>query len=126
MKLNIDCMRAILLEVENVSYGKSLPFQSLVSELPNYSTDDISYSVLKLKEAEYIKASTLNADNTTMIIAINDITYNGHQFLESIRDNNVWKKTKAIASKIGATSVSAITQIASSVVASIIKSTLGI
>lgn len=102
MKLNVDCIRAILLEVEKVPYGESLPFQTLVSALSDYSTDDISYSVLKLKEADYIEAIILHADDTAIIYEITDITYNGHQFLETIRDAKVWKETKKYVTKLEA------------------------
>lgn len=94
MKLNVDCIRAILLEVEKVPYGESLPFQTLVSALSDYSTDDISYSVLKLKEADYIEAIILHADDTAIIYEITDITYNGHQFWKQFVMPKCGKKLK--------------------------------
>lgn len=67
----------------------------------------------------------LNADNFTQVYCLNDLTYDGHQFLADIRSNDIWIKTKSVASKVGSMSVSAIIQIASSVVSSVIKGELG-
>lgn len=36
-----------------------------------------------------------------MFCNIYDISYQGHQFLESIRPESVWKKTKTIVSTVG-------------------------
>lgn len=124
MKLNVDCIRAILLEVEKVPYGESLPFQTLVSALSDYSTDDISYSVLKLKEADYIEAIILHADDTAIIYEITDITYNGHQFLETIRDAKVWKETKKICNKVGSFALNVISSVAGQMLSALVKQNL--
>mgnify|MGYP002958432843 FL=1 len=57
---------------------------------------------------------------------IYDMTYAGHQFLANIRSDNIWKGTKAIASKIGSSSLDAITQIASNVITELIKAQFGL
>lgn len=125
MKLNPDILRDILLKMEDAGYLEELSPASLYSSL-NYSEEDINYSILKLSEAGFIKAVITNYGNTPQISALCDITYQGHQFLTDIRSDNVWGKTKQVLSKIGTTSVSSISQVASGILGIIIKQELGL
>lgn len=127
MKLNLDCMRDILLVIEQCGYQEMPSFQKVVNSLPGYSIDDISYSCEKLYEAEFIDAIQKNhIRGQCPIIKIRNITYSGHQFLDDIRNDNNWGKIKEIASSIGSTSVNAISQIAASVISAAIHSNLGL
>ena len=122
MKLNVDCVRSVLLEVEEVPYGKEAHLGDLIGALgKDYSYEDICYSILKLNEAGYIKAKIANSITGTSIISVSDITYAGHQFLANIRTHKVWSATKSVMGKIGATSIHAATEIATSVVTELIK-----
>lgn len=121
MKLNPDCMRDILLQIEQLPYGKSVYPDQLYTALPNYSHEDIDYSILKMDEAGFINTSIEHYLSGNIGIEIHDISYNGHQFLDTVRSNKVWNVTKKVATDIGSTSVHAITQIATSVITEIIK-----
>lgn len=44
--------------------------------------------------------------------SVSFITYDGHVFLDTIRDNNIWNKTLKILSSIGATAPELIKDIA--------------
>ena len=46
MKLDIDCVRDILLECEKASLNQHLLLGQLSSALPKYSEDEIAYIVL--------------------------------------------------------------------------------
>ena len=128
MKLNIDCMRSVLLELEETPYQASLSLGDLVSSLSkqDFEYQDICYSVLKLNEAGYISANIQRNSQSTRILSLNDITFSGHQFLENIRSDSVWNNVKAIAVKIGSNSIASLTQIATGVITAIIKSQLGL
>lgn len=127
MKLNLDCMRDILLVIEQCGYQETPSFQQIVDSLPSYSRDDISYSCEKLYEAEFIDAVCKNyMRGQCPIIKIKSITYSGHQFLDDIRNDNNWGKVKEIASSVGSTSINAISQIATSVISAAIHSNLGL
>lgn len=126
MKLNPDCIRSILLTMESAPYGKELPFQQVLDSLPKYTSDDISYSVLKMVEGDLIRANLKVYDNKIHIYKLIDITYTGHQFLAEIRDNKVWGGIKSVSKKIGVNSVPALTMIASNVVTSLIKAHFGL
>ena len=57
---------------------------------------------------------------------IDDLTVKGHEFVNGIRDEKLWNKTKSIAAKIGAKSLDVFVQIASNVITELIKAELGI
>lgn len=128
MVLNANCVRDILLELEKLPYQKSCTISNLMDALPDYSEDDISYTCLKLSEANYIDITTIKSINMTgpAIRSINDITFYGYEFLNNIRSDSVWDNVKAVGTKIGATSISALTQIATGTVTALIKHQLGI
>lgn len=126
MKLNPDCMRDILIEIETIPFGNHISFASLQERLPSYQEDELKYSCLKLYEADFIEVLKRDSNHGTLILQIRDITYSGHQFLADIRSDNVWGKTKNVMTKIGTTSVSSISQIASGILTVIIKNELGL
>ena len=51
VKLNPDCVREILLTVENNEFGVHLTFDNLCSKLPKYERNELHYCCLKLNEA---------------------------------------------------------------------------
>lgn len=123
MKLNYDCFRDVLLRLESVSYNETLPFSVLKDELSKYDENTLSYTCIKLYEANMIDGHFVECDGSNMPIvhSITDITILGHEFLSEIHEDTIWNGVKSIACKIGATSVSALTQIASSVVTELIR-----
>ena len=126
MKLNPDCIRDILLEVEKQPFEKILHFEDLQNQLPKYTYEDLTYTCLKLKEGGLIKIAIISADNHTHVEFIQDLTFDGHEFLNNIRADNVWNHVKTVGSKIGASSVSALCQIAAQVISAIIKQEIGL
>lgn len=129
MKLDLDCMRDIMIFVEDINYGEYILTSSLKENLPNpnYSDNDISYTCLKLYEAGLIDGMVTDYGGGFHYVKyINDITYKGHQFLADIHSDTVWNNIKEIASTVGSKSVPAIMQIASNVITALIHSKLGI
>ena len=114
MKLNIDCVRSVLLAIENFEYGEVCNFTDFLSkpELHGYPEDDVQYTCQKLLEAGYIKALTFRSLKQPEAIArVSDLTYSGHEFLNTIRKDTLWEKTKSIAKKVGVSSLSALAEI---------------
>ena len=128
MKLDPNCIRDILLEIEKQPFQSTLSVSKLSETLKKYDKDEISYCCLKLYEANYIDITTVTMCGSYMpgIKSINDITFDGHEFLNNIRSDSVWNNVKAVGSQIGATSINALTQIASGTVTALIKHQLGI
>lgn len=125
MKLNIDCMRDVLLILEEAPYRTAVEFTEICAKLvPDYTHDEICYSILKLDEAGFISAKIERNLNSLNVNEVSDITYEGHQFLANVRTNKVWSTTKDVMSKVGSTSVQTASQIASTVISELIKNTL--
>lgn len=128
MKLNYDCIRDVLLFLENSPYNETILFSSIKEAFPKYSEDVLSYTCIKLREANMIDGRfvNINSSNMPIVHSITDITITGHEFLSEIHEDTVWNGVKSVAGKIGVTSISALTQIASSVVTELIKSQFGL
>ena len=100
MKLNYDCVRELLLTLEeNLVMDDSLSFPSLTlkqvcEKMPDFSRADIAYASTKLLEAEYIEANSIESDSKIIKIVYSSITYEGHQYLDSIRDSKLWSTVK--------------------------------
>ena len=120
MKLNQDCIRDLLLYLENnLSYTTNkININNL--HLKNYTEDELIYTAEKLFEGNYITYVIAKAYNPPVIV-VTGITYNGHQFLDNIRDDKVWKKTKSILSKVSSASINIISEIAAKVLSDIIS-----
>lgn len=125
MKLNHDCVRDVLLFTEEIGLNDTAFADNLFNSdrLKKYSQDDITYTVLKLVEADYLSASIPVLDDEYQLQFVSALTWQGHQFLDNIRSDTVWHKTKTkVAESIGSASVSILSQVA----ASFVKSMLGL
>ena len=121
MKLDLDCVRDILLSIEKRSYGETVLPNSLSEEL-KYDSEVINYALLKLCEADFIDAHVLELDGVfPSVTQIYDITFAGHEFLNNVRANKIWSKTKSVLSEIGSGSLQLASQIAVGVLTEIIK-----
>lgn len=118
MKLNHDCVRDLLLTVEESDHNEILSLHFLLpkNKLQSYSEEDIFYTIQRLVEAGYINADTQTYFEGQDAI-ISSITWNGHQFLDNIRDKSIWEKTKEKASVVGGVSLPILSEIAKSYLA---------
>ncbi|WAW15426.1 DUF2513 domain-containing protein [Peptostreptococcus equinus] len=126
MKLNPDCMRDILIFAESIPYGRQSGIDLMCEQL-TYTYEELDYTTIKLQEAGLLDVISSHKLNHVGLCTdrINGLTFNGHQILANIRNEKIWEPTKSIAKEIGATSVQALTQIASGVVTQIITKHLG-
>ena len=123
MKLNQDCIRDLLLYLEeNLKLNDYLSISNI--SLKNYSSEELLYTADKLYEAGYLKCSRKVYDNTDLMIFVSSITYTGHQFLDNIRDDKVFAKTKSILSGFKSVSIDIISETASKVITNLINQQL--
>ena len=118
MKLNMDCIRDILIAVESLNYGDVYTIPKLHDNLPNYSEETLDYHCRQLTDAGFLDALTINVMGCPypQVARIMDLTFTGHQFLADILSDTIWNKTKDIAKSVGAESLHAIKDIAVNVV----------
>lgn len=121
MKLNPDCIRDILLTVEdNTSFGEFLEFEdsSNYKYLSSYTNDEVLYHIKQCELSGLLTKVSWFLGGSCLI---HDLSPYGHEFLANIRSNTNWNKTKEITKKVGTTSLNAIIQIASNVISELIK-----
>ncbi|MSE09500.1 DUF2513 domain-containing protein, partial [Lactobacillus salivarius] len=95
MKLDHDLVRCILLAIEESEDITGINEDKLLDYLKKHGNYDnrnnIAYTVLKLKEANFIDGNVKWASNSPAWIMAGNLTYEGHKFLDNIRDDKVWK-----------------------------------
>ena len=122
MKLNPDCIRDILLEVESEttsSEGCHLDNDTDNPLLKKYTWSEIIYHLNQCEQSHLI--SGLFAFETDGYAEIRDLTPAGHEFLANIRNDKIWKKILSKAMSIGSTALPIIQKIAETVIESKIK-----
>lgn len=119
MKLNPDCIRDVMLYLEeNLSITQTGNFQCLdviktvsqIADATNHTRPDIRYSLIQLNEKGYIVSDFKLGDSKTSytMSTISFITPRGHDFLSSIHNEETWNKSKAVLSKFGSVSLTVI------------------
>lgn len=115
-KLNIECVRDILLAVEDKPYKETYNITTLHEHLPQYSHDELEYCCYKLYEAGLLELMTFDSCqyNGYAIKSINELTFDGHEFIQTIHPKTVWDRTKHIISQAGTASLAIVSDVASS------------
>lgn len=97
MKRNFDLIKQILLHVESFEKSKN---QSTI-KIPGYSSEEVWYHVYLLNDAGLLLASESKSP-TDSVWTPHNLTWAGHEFLDSIKDDAAWEKAKSVVkSKTG-------------------------
>ena len=123
MKLDKDLVREILLAVEA---SKNDPKEGIDLVLKNRSPREISYHVLLLTEAGFILSRDAFLTHNTSNWQPTRLTYTGHEFLETVRDGEVWQRTKAGAEKAGVAGLGVLLELGKAYGKEVLKEKLGI
>lgn len=103
----MDVVRAILLAIEE----RGNPELSGVPNVHGYDAASITYHVRLLREAGLVSAldvSTLDGEEYIDI----GLTWRGHEFLDNVRDPEIWRHTKSRAAKLGSFSLGILADVA--------------
>ena len=114
MKLNPDCIRDILLAIEDTT-DYYTQFEYVASDkvhekLKQYNHDEIVYHIHQCSLAGLIRGENITL--TGAYITVEDLTPAGHEFLANIRKNWIWERVKDVSEEIGTQSLSALVEIA--------------
>lgn len=118
MQLNNDLIRSLLLEMEGNTdvRGANDHFAQKFIAHHNISIQELTYTVTKLAEADFITGKVRWASDNPYLLMPGNLTYSGHKYLDTIRDPKVWKKTKEITSHIESVSIDIISKVATNVI----------
>lgn len=123
MRLDPDCVRDILITVENHSgLGYAVSTSHFIEDglIAKYSQLVVLYHLQQADEAGLMTG----VDYYYSGFSVLDLSPAGHDFLAKIRSDNNWSKTKTKAATIGVASVKALVSVATQVVASAVQNTL--
>jgi hypothetical protein len=92
VKRDMDLVRAILLAGEDTTEAEALDgFLSI----EGYDEGTVAGHVELLEEAGFVRAHVVRFDGTGPLQAqVYGLTWAGHEFLDAIRNETVWRKTK--------------------------------
>lgn len=121
MKLNPDCIRDILLTVEDttdlnnwLNYPKEKEQCPLLSK---YEENEVKYHTNQCFMQNLIICDT---PDLSYSFIIKDLSPKGHSLIADIRSDTVWKKVKQTGKDLGVYSLDALVKIASGVVTTLI------
>lgn len=91
MKLDIELLKLLMIQAE----GEESP------DISAYTKEQILYHKNKMLDAGWAIGQPLHGDDKLLAVAIDDLTFAGHQALEVMRNNTAWSKIKASVQKHG-------------------------
>lgn len=127
MRLNPDCIRDLLLSIEEVSTSNSLLTSDQLSNssyISKYSQSEILYHLHQLELAGYIITPPKQMFEDMFLV--NDLSPLGHEFLSDIRQDTNWNKIKSISKEVGTETLSSIKTIAENVISTAISNIIGL
>ncbi len=97
MKRDMDLIRRLLLEIEQRSDG----FTGLTLKLEGVDRKTIGYHLKIMNQGKLVHAYE-GTSSAGLAFRPAGLTWDGHEFLDKIRDESTWTKAKAIAVEKGA------------------------
>lgn len=115
MKLNPDCIRQILLAVEEQTGFKKSTFAYDVAKECDFSLEEVLYHINQCELYGFFTGVRhyVNGDNNCRII---DLSPKGHEFIANAHSDSVWNSALKIIKPIKGVSVAVLTEVISSIV----------
>lgn len=124
MRLDPDCIREILFELEEkCDYRQQYSFPDDADRLKLFDQDFVMYHLRQCEMSGLIVGFQRYMGGSC---SIKDLSPAGHEFIADIRSDTNWNKTKDVAKNVGSSSLGALVQIASAVITEMIKKNFGI
>lgn len=104
MKLNNDCIRDILLFIEDKTDFENdfINVNDIAKKLNTYDTNTLYYHIKMIDQADLVDHISW-ADNRPYIIS--NLSWEGHQYIDNIRDDKVWKMIQDHTKKLSSVSL---------------------
>lgn len=92
MKRDMDLVRKILIFMSENTEGPNVDW---AAKIPGYTEDQILHHAALMKQGGLIVAGDYGDLDSDLPIALPvSITWDGHEFLDAVRDSTVWEKAK--------------------------------
>ena len=93
MKRNLDLMRKLLLYFEEKPDDRA----ERCPPIEEYSPLEIKYHLLLMDEAGLLRCEReVTSTGRTIYVIPMSLTWQGHEFLEAARNNDIWRRAKTI------------------------------
>ncbi len=103
MKRDMELIRKILLKLSDHEHG----FATQEFKIDGFTDEQVGYHCMLLDEAGLIKArDDTRLSSSSPCSEPERLTWEGHEFIENARDENIWGQAKAAVDKIGDVSFS--------------------
>lgn len=94
----MDLVRVILLKIEEEHAGVGLANL----EVEGYDRAIVAYHCQLLEEAGLVSSCIVRyADDSAFFFSVGGLTWEGADYLDKVRDDSVWAKTKNLAAEKG-------------------------
>ena len=97
MKINNECARKVLFEIEKIPYGEVITVAKLKETISDYSIEDVLNVVTYFGRDNYLLFSDRRGYDDNDVFNENKIkclTERGYQVLDLIRDDEMWNYLK--------------------------------
>ncbi len=97
MKINNNCARKVLKEVEKINFGETITVAKLQELMNDFSIEDVLNVVTILNRERYLRmADRLSYDDGDVLRdnRIKSLNDKGYKTLDLIRDDSIWNKMK--------------------------------
>jgi len=121
LKRDMDLIRELMLAIES---GKHEFTQSEGLEGTDAEPEVIFYHLRLLNQAGYLAFPSETVGGASF--EVQGLTWEGHEFIDTIRDPEVWKRTKGAMAKAGGWTVGLIKDLGTAYLKHIIKEKAGI
>lgn len=122
MKLNPDCIRAVLMDVERRSSFDNFIMYVYPDDFKNlseYPRHEVLYHLRQCYESGFLIGKFQVVSNGCIV---KDLSPKGHEFIANIRSESNWRKTKETATKVGSFSLDVLKDISAQIISNLISS----
>lgn len=126
MKRDLDLIRTILLRLESmdVAAGHYVPVGPNELKIDGYSGEQVAYHIQLLKSGGFIRE--LGSKPSRYGLNYSGLSWEGHEFLDSVRDDKVWRDTRNAVNAIGGFTFRLVTDVAREVLTAKLKGAIGL
>lgn len=109
MKRDLDLIRSLLLRLEAIHDRPlatwSIPFHDEDIAVEGHTPEEIGHALQLMVEADLIRVSGSGFSASGSVL-FQRLSWQGCEYLDDVRDPEVWRRTKEGASKVGGASLS--------------------
>lgn len=126
MKRDMELVRQVLLRVESFEiplggFVMVRPWEAALA-IDGYDAEQIGHHLAMLIDGGFVDSMP----PASGVFRIKGLTWNGHEFIDTIRSPEIWRKTKDGLGKVGGWSVDLLWQVAKACAKQVVKEKLGI